>query len=139
MRPSEIALQIAQEPPRFLHQGRTMSGCDCAGLVLLVADALGIRAQDPGVYSREPSNGMLKGWLLANGCREVDREPEVDDILLMQLRGQAEPGHLAIVVPHPEGLGVVHSYFSARRVVYQALDGPRRSEIRGIFAWPDKD
>jgi hypothetical protein len=136
--PHEIALQIADKRPKFKHQGRSIHGCDCAGLIFLVAQERRIQTKDPGVYSREPSNGLLRDWLLANGCQEVEREPEVDDILLIQLRGQAEAGHLAIVVPHPEGLGIVHSYYSARRVVFQHLDATRRDEIRGIFLWPDK-
>lgn len=139
MKPHEIAMKYVTAKTRFLHQGRSVHGTDCAGLLFLVARELELDVQDPGVYSREPSNDLLRTWLLANGCQEVHREPEIDDILLLQLRGQAEPGHLAIVAPHPDGLGIVHSYFSARRVVLQRLDATRRSEIRGTFLWPARD
>lgn len=139
MRPHEIALQYVQARTKFLHQGRSIHGADCAGLVILVAQELGIQVVEPKAYSREPGGGILRTWLIANGCEAHDREPEVDDLVLLQLRGQAEEGHVAIVAPHPKGLGLVHSYYSARRVVYQRLDEYRRKEIRGVFSWPDKD
>jgi len=138
-RPHEIALDYVQARTKFLHQGRSIHGLDCAGLIFLVAREMGIQVKDPGVYSREPANDMLRVWLNMNGCEELDQGPDVDLIVLMQLRGQAEAGHIGIIAPHPEGLGLVHSYFSARRVVYQHLDATRRDEIRGVFQWPDKD
>jgi hypothetical protein len=136
--PYEIALDLAELRVPFLHQGRTIAGIDCTGLLVYIAEALGVPTDDPKVYAREPSGTLLRETLERHLGPPVSRPPGVNDVLLMQLPGQAQIGHVGIVVPHPHGLGIVHAYAEIGRVVYQRMDQRRLDQIEEVYAWPVK-
>lgn len=137
-RPHQIALRYLGVP--FRHRGRSARGLDCVGLLAVVAQELGIDVRDQRLYGREPT-----GTLLSQVFRDHLGTPkppgaqlEIDDILLLQLRGQPLMGHAGLVVPHPYGLGIIHAYAEIGKVVVQRIDKRRRSQIREVFAWPGK-
>lgn len=118
---------------RFRHQGRTRWNLDCIGLALLAA-----REVDPSwhpiqtrAYGRDPDNDDLAAYLERNFGPPVQREPQPNDILHLWVGNN----HLAIVTEHPEGLGIVHTYSEAERVVHHILDATWRRRIKGIYPW----
>ena len=97
----------------FRHQGR-ISGkaLDCAGLIILVAKAIGAEYLDFTGYSRHPSDGLLESALDAQPClvRVALADMQAGDILLM--RFNSDPQHLAIFT----GTTLIHAYAVAATV-----------------------
>lgn len=101
----------------FRHQGRTLAGLDCAGLVAYTCDQLGIDYEDREGYARRPSNGLIEAALDAQPFLErVTGHPQPGDVLLMRFTG--EPQHLAIYA----GPNIIHSYETVGKVCEHILD-----------------
>jgi hypothetical protein len=134
--PHQIALRYLGTP--FRHRGRTVSGLDCVGLVVLVARELGLEVQDLKLYGREPTGELLQGIFREHlgPPKPAGRPLEIDDVLLLQLPGQLDQGHAGLVCPHPYGQGIIHSYAEVGRVIVQRIDQRRRSQIREVYSWP---
>lgn len=114
----------------FSHQGRSARGVDCAGLVVLVAQALGLSRFDVAGYPRTPDGHSLRAALLQAGCRPAP--VQVGALLLM--RFEREPQHLGLVTPYAHGgLGLVHAYSLPGRVVEHVLD--HKWQRRVVQAW----
>ncbi len=95
----------------FVHQGRIPGvALDCAGLVVAVAESVGVEYADHAGYGRNPANGLLESVLDVQPflTRVFDRKP--GDVLLMRFAG--EPQHLAIFT----GDNIIHSYESVGKV-----------------------
>ena len=91
----------------FVHQGRIPGrALDCAGLVVAVAQAVGVEYIDQTGYSCSPSGGLLEAALDGQpGIMRIepsDREP--GDVLLMRFAG--DPQHLAILA----GATIIHAW-----------------------------
>ena len=91
----------------FVHQGRLPGrALDCAGLVVAVAQAVGVEYIDQTGYSRSPSGGLLESAL--DGQPGIERVPTdtraPGDVLLMRFSG--DPQHLAILADHT----IIHAY-----------------------------
>ena len=91
----------------FVHQGRLPGrALDCAGLVVAVAQAIGVEYVDQTGYSRSPSGGLLESALDDQpGITRI--APDIrapGDILLMRFSG--DPQHLAILA----GNTIIHAY-----------------------------
>jgi NlpC/P60 family putative phage cell wall peptidase len=121
---------------RWQHQARERGvGVDCAGLIVGVLRATGAAPIDridaaeriAAGYGRVPSGSMLKR-LCAENLTPVDaRAIEPGDIGLF--RFDAEPQHLGIFSDHLAGLGLIHAYAVARRVVEHRFDSVWRSRL----------
>lgn len=138
-RPHQIALRYLGVP--FRHRGRRpSSGLDCVGLMVVVAQELDFPVEDLRVYGREPTGEILQKLLLDHLGEPKDPGAplEIDDVLALQLPGQPDWGHMGLVIPHPYGLGIVHAYAEAGKVVAQRIDARRRSQIRAVWSWPSK-
>jgi hypothetical protein len=135
VRPHEIALEYLDTP--FRHRGRTKNGLDCVGLLVMVAHDLGMEVEDLRVYGREPVDRMLREYLRRNLGDPVDRPIQPDDVITLSLGGREE-SHVAIVAPHPHGLGMIHTYGEVGRVVFHRIDSTRRNQIVEVFQWPAK-
>lgn len=136
--PHQVALRFLGVP--FRHRGRTENGLDCVGLLVLVGRELGVDVRDVRLYGREPTSDLL-GQVFRDHLGEpkpASSPLEIDDILVLQLPGQVRDGHAGLVVPHPYGLAIVHSYAEAGKVVVQRIDQRRRSQIREVYSWPRK-
>lgn len=112
----------------FVHQGRVIGvGLDCAGLVVHVANSLGIEHHDQGNYARTPSDGLLEAALDGQQCLERVSEMQRGDVLLMRFLSQ--PQHLAIFT----GETIVHSYQTVGKVCEHGLDDKWLRRIVGIY------
>lgn len=116
---------------RFHHQGRVKKtplhpgGCDCIGLVAGVATELGMKFRgrpisefDRTNYPRLPDGQALKNALDELFLPKETIEP--GDLLLM--RFERYPQHVGIASDFEGGLGLIHAYAQARKVVENRLD-----------------
>lgn len=126
----------------FHHQARLKGvGCDCLGLVVGVVDELGLKdkdgvklaAYDEVTYSKEPDGEYLTQKLVGL----LDEVPPADmragDLALFKVR--ENPQHLAIITDYEGGLGMIHCFAPARRVVEHRLDDDWRSRLLKVFRW----
>lgn len=141
MEPWQIAKLLVGVP--FHHMGRSVRGCDCVGLLVLVGNALNLDLVDSPYYGREPTRNnnsfQLIDHLRRNLGEPVDRPYRPNDVVLMKLRPRFAPAHVGIVAPHRWGHGLVHSYGEINRVVHHRIDDRRRGQITEVFQWPAKD
>lgn len=137
-RPHQIALRYLGTP--FKHRGRSIKNLDCVGLLVMVAREIGMPHTDLKVYGREPTGNTLRDMLRANFGMPVDRPAEIDDVVTMQLYGQAAMGHAGIIAPHPYGQGLIHTAAKPGpdKVVVQRMDGRLKAMIREVYEWPVK-
>ena len=140
MEPWEYAMQYIGVP--FLHMGRSPTGLDCVGLLILTARACGWEPIDQKYYGSAPSKrsgiDRLEDYLQQNLGEAVTRTMQPNDVLLMRLRHTALSSHVAMVAPHPEGLGMIHTYGEIGRVAYHRIDAYRERQIVGVYPWPAK-
>ena len=117
----------------FRHQGRSKSGCDCAGLIIGVARELGLDRAcgyvDEANYPRQPSNDKMMRLLRHYLTLIRTGVPQTGDVLHFCF--QALPQHVAIYTG-PQDNRIIHSYNSsqpsAQRVIetYYAGKWPKR-------------
>lgn len=116
----------------FQHQGRTSSGMDCVGLLLYVADRLGIEYTDVSGYSRRPSGGLLESTFDAHvesgTLLRIDPDRMQSGDFLMMRFGR-DPQHLAILA----GDNIIHSYLQVGKVCEHRLDDEWRARIVRVY------
>lgn len=132
-----VAAARAEIGTPFRHQGR-ISGksLDCAGLVLMVADAIGANYIDQQGYSRHPSDGLLESALDSQPClvRVPLSDMQAGDVLLMKFSG--DPQHLAIFAGWSDayrGEGIIHAWLQARKVCEHVLSDEWRGRIVRVY------
>jgi cell wall-associated NlpC family hydrolase len=105
----------------YAHQGRLAGvACDCIGLPVLVAKALGyIDAVPPTDYARRP-DGIRLQRALADHLDHHDGPPMPGDVVLMTWRRM--PMHVAIAGDGAEPFSLIHAYAGAGRVVEHGVD-----------------
>ena len=116
------------------HLGRSRTGVDCIGLVLLAAREAGCDLPDPAPYAREPQGTRLLEGILAHAERIATHEP--GDVLLFRMGLYG--GHVGIASVHP-AWGVpacLHAYAPRRQVVEQPMDAELRAALIGAFRLP---
>ena len=117
------------------HRGREITGLDCIGLVVRAIEDCGGVLNDRRDYGREPENDGLRQELQSQ-LTEVDRDPEVNDIVLMAHRVDGPPRHVGIIAPYPlGGLGFVHTYGEVGRVVFTRFGESEQQRLQGVFEW----
>lgn len=114
---------------RFVHQGRSVEGLDCLGLLLVAATNAGISlngmtpdALDVPHYGMRPDVQLLK-HKLDTYLIPIDRDAvRAGDVVLLKVDGS--PQHLALLTDYPmQGeLGMIHAYAPARAVVEHRYD-----------------
>lgn len=128
---SEI-LRIARSwlDTKFHHQGRKKGvGVDCIGLIVGVATELGLQPTDQLNYARQPDESALK-TALENNLQSS--ELQVGAITLFAIEGRAQ--HVGIITDC-HGLGVIHAYAQARKVVEHALDEEWKKRVVATFSF----
>lgn len=120
---------------RFVHQGRSRAGMDCAGLVVRVAQDLGLSEFDWRGYGRLPEADRMRE-VMQSQCVELKPGTAPSLGLVALMRFEAEPQHLAIVVDHPHGLGVVHALMAERKVAEHRLDATWSQRIVALYELP---
>jgi hypothetical protein len=127
----------------FAHQGRSRQGLDCLGLLMLSAEAAGLRidgrmpqAYDQRTYGHRPDCAYLER-MLGMCLRPVSlTHKRPGDVLLLRIEGRAQ--HLALVSDYPAAgsLGMIHAYAVARKVVEHRLDESWEAAIHGVYSLP---
>jgi len=116
------------------HLGRSRTGVDCIGLVLMAAREVGVDLPDPAPYAREPQGTRLLEGVLVHAARVASPEP--GDVLLFRMGLYG--GHVGIASVHP-AWGVpacLHAYAPRRQVVEQPMDAELRAALIGAFRLP---
>lgn len=116
---------------RWLHQGRTREGVDCAGLVIKVAHELGLSTFDTADYARQAiDEAMLelcRGHLQPIGRQDI----RPGDVLVMRFENQR---HIGVVGDYIYGgLSLIHAYAPNRKVVEHRFDSVWMSRVIGCF------
>lgn len=113
----------------FRHQGRIPGvALDCAGLVVAVAEMLGIPHADQTGYGRLPSNGQLEAALDEQTClNRALGDPLPGDVLLMTFT--KHPQHLGIFT----GENLIHSWQIAGKVAEHRMDAAWLRRVVRIY------
>lgn len=122
----------------FRHQGRTMAGLDCVGLVILAARDVGYNDYVEFAYGREPRQDRLQKTLREHIGEPLDRPPRVNDIVLLRLPHSRAPSHVGIICEHPHGLGIIHAYGEIGMVKKQRFSQSMADRVAGVYEWPAK-
>lgn len=119
---------------KWQHQGRTRAGVDCAGLIVVVAQALGIPVEDRTDYQRRTHGAKFLQHFKDNLTEKPLPEMKEGDIIV--LTEPAYPCHCGIVTRKNGELYFIHSYARRRRVVEEHLSQAWRDKIVGVFEFP---
>ena len=112
------------------HQGRTAAGMDCAGLILAVAQDLGIPHPDRLAYARLPNTALIDG-MLELYCEPVE-DPAPGDVMRFSI--MRRPQHLAVAADYPGGrLSMIHAYQTIGSVCEHRLDDKWRRRLAGCY------
>lgn len=118
------------------HQGRSLAGIDCVGLIACVARILGIPHTDGQGYKREAKNGSLIEPIKQQ-LTEV-QFPQAGTVVVFWFKESTrEPQHLAIA--NGTG-GIIHAHISLKRVVeIKRLTKAWSRRICGYYDFPGVD
>jgi cell wall-associated NlpC family hydrolase len=112
----------------FLHQGRSKRGVDCVGLVVRVAQDLGLSRYDFTEYGMDPNLSQFMRVLRA--CPDWERIPITDrqsgDVLVLALN---VPCHVAIYT----GSGVIHAMSLRGKVCEHRLTSDWKRKVRECY------
>ncbi|WP_213308164.1 NlpC/P60 family protein [Paraburkholderia sacchari] len=128
--------QIVEEARTWLgtpyrHQGRLKGvACDCAGLVIGVARALSLKAEDVEGYTRR-ADGSLAGHCDARMERIAPEHAQAGDVVLFHWNNS--PVHLAILTG-PDS--IIHAFAINRFVCEHRIDEKWRRQIVRYYSIP---
>lgn len=130
---SEARLYVRLQT-KWRHRGRSTVGVDCVGLVIVVAEAFGIKLQDQPGYSRLP-NGTLKQHLDANLISRPGASPKKGMIAVF--RDGTERMHVGIVSERFGGKPyVIHATTARKKVVEEPLDARMLANLVEYYDLP---
>jgi len=115
----------------FLHQGRSLKGLDCVGVLVYIAKELGIATVDYTQYSREPDGKILQEKLNTYLHRKIIIDFSPGDILLMI--DTKMPCHVAV---YTDKGTIIHANSKLGKVVEHRLSEDWRRKIRGVYTFP---
>jgi hypothetical protein len=141
------ALVAAKVP--FHHGQASPHGCDCIGVVHLIASELHVfdaSERNPEIarflgYGREPNPAVMTEALnkfmvrLALGIRD---ELPLGCVVWLRM-DETEPRHLAIVVDRPNApveRNIIHSLATVGRIVEHRLTPQMRARVAGVWDYP---
>jgi len=118
----------------FRHQGRSRSGLDCIGLLVLALADAGRAVADVTTYGRDPHNGLLEANLIREfGPAIAKEDARPGDLVAMAYLGRVTR-HVAVLGDYPEGgLSLIHTDQTLGRVVEHRLDGVWARRITGVW------
>lgn len=111
---------------RWVHQGRSELGVDCAGLVIMVGTALGLPAEDLQGYRRSPDGVLFRQHIFKQTTFEAQPRPGS----IGMFRETRFPTHTGIFAIEEETgrLSLIHAYMPYGRVMEEPFihDWPRK-------------
>lgn len=125
-------------PVKFRHQGRTLKGVDCIGVIALSFAALGYEIHDRVDYGKLPAQRKLAAAMEEHFGPPVHVAPVTVEQLqpgdVIAMSWGEEEAHVALVVDHPEyRVGVVHAYKNSLRVIEHGVIQPFADKILGVY------
>ena len=119
----------------FHHQGRLKGvGVDCAGVIVGVANELGLSTPDIKGYGHRPDSRELERLCFDHMTPVAIDEAEPGDVLLISIDGN--PQHLAFMTDAANGRAMLHSYAPARRVVEHIISDDWTEKFTAAFKLP---
>jgi cell wall-associated NlpC family hydrolase len=122
---------------KFQHQGRSPTGCDCLGLVILAATEAGLNCSgDQPTYSHRLDKDTLLNGILKH-CDPIDK-PEPGCLAVFELSTGQQ--HVAIVTSI-DPVYIIHAYAPIRKVCEHGLpedDGQmyiNKKTLIGYYQW----
>lgn len=109
------------------HLGRNRQGVDCAGLVVVVAKALGVADYDHTGYTRKAFDHTMLLHFQNNMRQKAIAEGKPGDVLLFA--DGKFPFHVGMLAERYDALSLVHAYAERRKVVEEQYTGewPKRA------------
>jgi len=122
----------------FRHQGRSGSGCDCAGVVLAAADAINFKYTAAVGYARIPEGSALKNLLDKQLTRIQKKEIHIGCVALFRM-GRV-PQHLGIIADYKGGpvLSLIHSNGKLGKVVEHVFAAPWIGRLDQLYTFDKK-
>lgn len=112
------AARVWLETP-WMHQGRSSLGIDCAGLVIVVGNELGLLNYDTTSYQRRTQGRSFLDHFNANMRKKPIPEAMIGDVLLF--RDAAFPCHSTIVADRQGARTIIHAHAQRRKVVEERI------------------
>jgi cell wall-associated NlpC family hydrolase len=124
---------------KWVHQGRTVHGIDCGGVIVYTLEQNGLMEPDSPTYGRRPREYEFVHTFIRNGAVRIPTHSAIfGDAVLMRIA--TFPGHCGIITPsRPDGSGprmFVHAYAPYRKVVESPYDDYWISKTWGAFRLP---
>lgn len=117
--------KIVEEARKYLgvpwrHQGRAATGIDCCGLVIRVANDMGLSDYDTDAYARRTTGlKFMRHFLDAGMVRKDLSEVKIGDVVLTQ--DHSFPCHCGFVGERYGRLTFIHAYARRKKVVEDYL------------------
>lgn len=121
-------------PVRFRHQGRTVRGIDCIGL--LAWAFAGYANADRTDYGRLPADRKLDASMRQHFGEPLPRPVRLANLVpgdVLTMHWGAEAGHVALVTDHPNGVGIIHAWLSAGCVIEHGLVARDFARVLEVF------
>lgn len=116
------------------HQGRSATGIDCVGLVILAARAAGFEAADVTGYSRRALGaGFLEHFRARMRAVHPDAGRPGDVLVFTET---AYPCHCGVLAERGGAATVIHAHAPRRRALEEPLEGDLRRRLAFVFALP---
>lgn len=126
---------FVRERVRWRHQGRSLRGIDCGGLVAVCINATGRCVDDATGYGRHPYRQMLEATLDANFGPMIPKEVmQAGDIALIRFAETEQCSHVGIVADYPSGgFSLIHAFAQMKCVVEHRIDDEWYGHIAGVY------
>jgi len=118
----------------WVHQGRARAGIDCAGLLIVTMQGLGLPVEDMHGYRRSPDGRAFREHIMRQ--TDLALTPQPGTIALF--REAQFPTHTGFFAIRDGKLTLIHAYMPAGKVVEEIYDHewPERlvamRDIRGL-------
>lgn len=105
----------------YKHQGRSVNGIDCVGILVLLGNELDVYHESERRYSRNPKSFGIKQEMEKILVKIDKKDIKYGDILLFRMI--TDPQHVGVVTEYSEqSFGIVHCYQSVGKVVEHRLN-----------------
>lgn len=115
----ESARELMRAKTRYLHQGRTVNGLDCVGLIICILNKHGVLPAD---FERRNYGRLPTGELLSKAksyCQQIP-SPVTGCMVLVRWPGELLPAHTALYV---DG-NLIHCYARVKKIVEHGFRKP---------------
>lgn len=135
--------QIVEEARSYLgvrwrHQGRSRTGIDCAGLIIIVGNSLELMNFDFRAYRRHPDGVVFLKLFREQAKEEIAPQKAVaGDILVFH--DHKYPVHCGILTKDTEPRYFIHAYARYRKVVEEHFSKDWQQKVVSAFIYPGVD